>query len=55
MQVIDEGMSSVRGIAALIVVSAHVVQIFIIRLFGLNHVVAKINGQMAAHAVFVFL
>jgi len=47
-------MSSVRRIAALIVVCAHANQIFIIRLLGLDHVVSKIAGQMTPHAVFVF-
>lgn len=54
MKVADEGMSSVRGVAALVVVAAHAVQIFLIRLLGLDHVIAKMAAQMAVHAVFVF-
>lgn len=50
----DDGMSSIRGIAALIVVVAHANQIFVLRFFGLEHVIAKISGQMAAHAVLIF-
>ena len=50
----DNGMSSIRGAATLVVVGAHSIQIFLLRFLGLDHVIAKIAGQMAAHAVLVF-
>lgn len=54
MRISDDGMSAVRGIAALVVVVAHAIQIFVIRLIGIDHLIARVAGQMAAHAVFVF-
>ncbi|EHD2280224.1 acyltransferase [Vibrio cholerae] len=54
MKIDDEGMSLVRGVAALVVVVAHAIQIFILRLLGADHMVAKVAGLVAAQAVFVF-
>lgn len=52
--IVDSGMSSIRGAAALVVVIAHANQIFLLRFFGLDHAIAKISGQMAAQAVLIF-
>lgn len=50
----DEGKSSIRGVASLVVVIAHANQIFLLRYFGLDHFSAKLFGQLAAQAVMVF-
>lgn len=54
MAIKDEGMSLVRGLAALVVVIAHANQIFLLRFFGLDHVSGRIFGQLASQAVLVF-
>lgn len=50
----DEGKSSIRGVASLVVVIAHANQIFLLRYFGLDYSSAKLFGQLAAQAVMVF-
>jgi peptidoglycan/LPS O-acetylase OafA/YrhL len=50
----DDGKSLVRGLAALVVVIAHAIQVFIVRVVGSDAMIAKISGQMAKQAVLVF-
>lgn len=47
-------MNAVRGAAALVVVLAHAIQVFILRITGTDNLLAVASGQMATHAVYVF-
>lgn len=50
----DYGMNAVRGFAALVVVLAHAIQVFILRITGTDNLLATASGQMASHAVYAF-
>jgi len=54
LKLTDQGMCTIRGIAALVVVLDHSIQIFLTRLTGAENLAARIAGWLATQAVAVF-
>lgn len=51
LSMLDEGMNAVRGLAALAVVFAHAVQVFIARITGTDNFFVIATGQIASQSV----